>query len=157
MIQEIGAGGTREIARRRHYNRGKERMAETATYARALFYSNWTRTFVLVIGINHRSRNARFLFFHRGGITSTRELTTDGENPCSQSSFGFWTYFFSRTEPEFLPAASPDYVFGGITTLCVRGHANRVAVLSREQESGPIPPAAPPQTQDGILGRFARN
>ena len=123
MIQEIGAGGTREIARRRHYNRGKERMAETATYARALFYSNWTRTFVLVIGINHRSRNARFMFFHRGGITSTHELTTDGENPMFSEFVRILDRIFSWSEPEtagFLPTASPDYTFGGISILSSR-------------------------------------
>ena len=72
---------------------------------------------------------------------------------------------FSWSEPEmagFLPVAPSDCLFGGITVLssrtCIRGRANRVAVLLRKEENSPIPPAAPPKTQDDmILRRTARN
>ena len=50
-------------------------VLQGATYAPALVYSNWMLTFALVIGINHKSRGIRFMFFHRGGVTM------DGEKP----------------------------------------------------------------------------
>ncbi|KAF9509539.1 hypothetical protein BS47DRAFT_1301325, partial [Hydnum rufescens UP504] len=42
-------------------------VTQAATYARALLYSNSTRWFSLMIGVNHKMRQARFMFFHRGG------------------------------------------------------------------------------------------
>jgi len=83
----------------RHCSTGKERMAEPrlqgTTYARALFYSNWTRTFALVIGVNHKSRGIRFMFFHRGGMASRRRenLRWTATNPCSQNSSGLCAQF----------------------------------------------------------------
>jgi hypothetical protein len=149
-------------------------VLQAATYARALFYSNWTRTFALVIGINHTSRSARFMFFHRGGMTSTRELTMDGENPIFKDFVRMLDTIFSCSEPEtagFLstapddcsdkPEKAGDCKFGGITILstrtCIRGRANRVAFLSPQEEINPIPLAAPPKTQyDTDLGNSRR-
>ncbi|KAF9508307.1 hypothetical protein BS47DRAFT_1266153, partial [Hydnum rufescens UP504] len=48
-------------------NDWRDLIKQAATYARALFCSNWTRSFALVIGVNQVSKSARFMFFHRGG------------------------------------------------------------------------------------------
>jgi len=98
-------------------------VLQGASYARALFYSNWTRTFALVIGINYKSRGIRFMFFHRGGVTSTRELTMDGEKPMFSEFVRVLGAIFSWSEPEtagFLPTASPDCAFGCISILSSR-------------------------------------
>ena len=63
-------------------------VVQATTYACPIFYSNPTQTFALVIGISHKSRTARFLFFHRGGLASMPELTMDGENPMFPNSSG---------------------------------------------------------------------
>jgi len=75
-------------------------VRQGATYARALFYSNWTRTSALVIGINHKSRGICFMFLHRGGVTSTRELTMDGEKPMFSEFVPVLRAIFSWSEPE---------------------------------------------------------
>ena len=65
-----------------------------ATYARALFYSNWTRTFALVIGINRKSRGIRFMFFSpRWRHVDARTFDGMAKNPRSQNSSGFCARF----------------------------------------------------------------
>ena len=53
-------------------------VAQAATYARCIFATG-RRLFVLVIALRHTTREVRFLFFHRSGLSSTTpaKLTTD--------------------------------------------------------------------------------
>lgn len=58
----------------------KSLINQAATYARALFHARKTRIFSVVIGINHQTKDARFLIFHRGGLTSSPLLDLKEEN-----------------------------------------------------------------------------
>ena len=75
----------------------------------------------------------------------------------------FSEFVWSKPEAAgFVPTVPDDCSFGGISTLsgrtCTRGRANRVATLSPKKKSGPTPPAAPSQTEDGMeLRRSTRN
>lgn len=112
---------------------------QAATYGRALFHARKTRTFSVVIGINHQTRDARFLFFHRGGLTSSRLLKLEKADDLKQ---------FYRTLRGMLHWATPEEagylahrsdrsqiwnsadIFSSGT--CVRGRGNLVAILRRE-------------------------
>ncbi|KAK7061342.1 hypothetical protein R3P38DRAFT_2828966 [Favolaschia claudopus] len=54
-----------------------EIMARAATYGRSMFHTDFFRVFAVVLGINYAEKNLRFLIFHRGGLTSHRELALD--------------------------------------------------------------------------------
>ncbi|KAF9518872.1 hypothetical protein BS47DRAFT_164189 [Hydnum rufescens UP504] len=119
-------------------------VTQAATYARALLYSNSTRWFSLVIGVNHKMRQARFMFFHQGGLTSTRELTMDGDAPEFPKFAQMLETVFSCKNPMdagFFPAPSRDGPFEDVSLLssrtCIRGRANQVAVLSQKDNTGP--------------------
>jgi hypothetical protein len=46
-------------------------VTQAATYARCMFAASSGRQYVLVITLHHPSSEVRFLFFHRGGLTSS--------------------------------------------------------------------------------------
>ncbi|KAE9392024.1 hypothetical protein BT96DRAFT_944939 [Gymnopus androsaceus JB14] len=52
----------------------KDLVLQAGTYARCLFSASPLRQFTLVLGYEHKKRRLRFLAYHRGGLTASREL-----------------------------------------------------------------------------------
>jgi hypothetical protein len=127
-------------------------------YARALFCPNWTPSFALVIGVNQETKSARFLFFHRGGVTSSPELPII---PKARDDSGFRGFvqmmktIFGWRRPEeagfVARRVSKGPVFGTIDVLssrtCIRGRANQVAILMRRTSDSEI---STPQPEIGL-------
>ena len=60
----------------------KDLVLQAGTYARCLFSASPLRQFTLVLGYEHKKRRLRFLAYHRGGLTASRELdptTAEGQ------------------------------------------------------------------------------
>ncbi|KAF8314585.1 uncharacterized protein EI90DRAFT_3135848 [Cantharellus anzutake] len=61
----------------------KDMLFQSCTYGRAQFNDTPLRTFTVTIAINHAAETLRVLIFHRGGLTTSKELrlTTKDGNP----------------------------------------------------------------------------
>ncbi|KAJ7220514.1 hypothetical protein GGX14DRAFT_354587 [Mycena pura] len=55
-------------------NKWTELVRQAATYARCLFSARPLRKAALVLGYNHKTKEFRFLLFHRGGLTASHVL-----------------------------------------------------------------------------------
>jgi hypothetical protein len=73
-----------------------------------------------VIGVHHKTLQARFVFFHRGGLTSTPELAMDSGAPGFPEFVPVLETVFNWKNPVdvgFFPAASQDGPFGDVSPL----------------------------------------
>jgi len=140
----------------------EDMVAQAATYARGLFSTDQSRSFVLVLGFHHLKNQLRFLIFHRGGLAASEvcEVATPsgikdavwiflalalGTTP---GDVGFCPCFtnteyklpLDRSGTEFLPVASVGMLS---RSICVRGRATTVSLVS------PLPgtPLGGPQSQ----------
>ncbi|KAJ8454650.1 hypothetical protein ONZ45_g19220 [Pleurotus djamor] len=138
-------------------------VSQAATYARCLFSASPSRQFALVIGINHASKQLRFLVFHRGGLTASKALPMleDGSRreilrlflailtweSAEDAGFAEWL-----SDAEIvLPRDKDDEqgivgVMGQVLShgICVRGRATMVSRVSYDATSHPavaLPPA----------------
>jgi hypothetical protein len=60
----------------------KDMLLQSCTYGRAQFNDTPLRTFTVTIAVNHIAETLRVLIFHRGGLSTTKELrltTKDGK------------------------------------------------------------------------------
>lgn len=67
-------------------------VARSGMYAQAILDAHPTRTFALVVGVNHATLSARFLFFHRGGLHSTPEFDLANANAKGSAGFNGFIY-----------------------------------------------------------------
>ncbi|KAG8988090.1 hypothetical protein FRB94_001108 [Tulasnella sp. JGI-2019a] len=115
-----------------------ELFDQAATYGRALFHTRKTRRYAVVIGINQVEKSLRFIFFHRGGRTSTPnfDLTNledvkrfyailKGLQECQTSLDAGYV----ASVPELTPIWASATIIAVKT--CIRGRGNYVALLRR--------------------------
>lgn len=126
-----------------------ELVAQSGTYTRAMFSANPLRAFSIVIALNHRLNELRFLIFHRGGLTATHALniTRKGDRQlvcmvlCSILS---WRSPFDAGLPDFTNGIQVSLECGeGVfraqikrvlhSVLCIRGRSTWVADVSTEE------------------------
>jgi hypothetical protein len=119
-------------------------VTQAATYGRCMFAASSGRQYVLVITLHHPSREVRFLFFHRGGLTSSPIFDLTNED-----GFGMFVHAMASL------AAVNDQVSGGMddsfnnsqiylpvggiwkvddwlfTGKCIRGRATQLVRISK--------------------------
>ena len=124
-----------------------ELVLQAGTYARAMFATNTTRLFALVIGINQSKREARFLFFHRGGLVSSKLLAL-GTGEGFRSFVSILTRVMSAkdaVDAGYLRPCKGKNPFRDArflsTRTCIRGSANLVGMLchGKNDSSGRVP------------------
>lgn len=93
----------------------------------------------MVIGINPKARDARFLFFHRGGLTSSRLLKLEEDDDRKLFSGALMAMLQWATPEEagyfeYRPDRRRMWDSAAITSsrTCIRGRANLVAILRRQ-------------------------
>ncbi|KAG9021622.1 hypothetical protein FRB95_001829 [Tulasnella sp. JGI-2019a] len=109
-----------------------------ATYGRALFHTRKTRRYAVVIGINQVEKSLRFIFFHRGGRTSTPNFDLTNLEDVKH----FYTILKGLQECQTsldagyvasVPELTPIWASATIIAVktCIRGRGNYVALLRR--------------------------
>ncbi|KAF9516538.1 hypothetical protein BS47DRAFT_652807 [Hydnum rufescens UP504] len=124
-------------------------IKQATTYARGAFLLERTRSFALVIGVNQGTKPARFMFFHRGGVTSSPELPIipkAQDDPGLRGFLQMMKTIFGWSRPEdagFVarrvgqgPAFGAIHVLSGRT--CIQGYANQVAILMKKTSESEI-------------------
>ena len=81
-------------------NDWKSMTSQAATYARCLFSANPTITFALVLAFNHGTNALRFLVFHHGGLTASRECNITKRDGLKDAARLFLTLTSWRTPGE---------------------------------------------------------
>ena len=134
-----------------------ELVRQAGTYARCLFGASPLRQYAMVLGYSHIESTFRFLFFYRGGLTSSCAL-----DPSSQKDqhdiLRIFLAILSWETPAHagLPMWCNDgeMILPGVTsnegrvqvlhdTLCLRGRAPRVVYVCQPDTSkDSIPPSA---------------
>ncbi|ESK85873.1 hypothetical protein Moror_2345 [Moniliophthora roreri MCA 2997] len=57
----------------------RQLLKQAAVYGCCLFSASPTRSWSLVLGFNQKSRSLRFLIFHRGGCTASKDINLDDQ------------------------------------------------------------------------------
>ena len=73
--QETSWGGVEVVIEVK--NRIPALVKQAATYAHCCLVNNQRRSFAISIGFDHKQLIARFLLFHRSGLSSSRPLSLD--------------------------------------------------------------------------------
>ena len=144
-------------------NDWKSMTSQAATYARCLFSANPTITFALVLAFNQGTNALRFLVFHHGGLTASKECNIAEHDGLKDAARLFLTLTSWRTPGEagiitcyndttyLLPgdkegtrhvSAEVNYTLSRY--LCVRGRATFVSSLrlpGNSPRTDPEPPS----------------
>ncbi|KAJ6543851.1 hypothetical protein B0H19DRAFT_1308661 [Mycena capillaripes] len=155
-------------------------VLQAATYGRSLFSANPSRIFALVIAINHKEKNLRFLIFHRGGLTSHARVQLNNSAGRTDAlrlimTLLLWSkpqhagFMSTCNEAEYLVPLATHHIKATVKKVihdsaCVRGRATRVSRLSCPPETpaaaAPDAPVFPvdlaPTTQATVLRRSQR-
>ena len=129
-----------------------ELVRQAGTYARCLFSASPLRQYAMVLGYSHTESKFRFLFFHRGGLTSSCAL-----DPSSQKDqHDILRIFLALLSWQTLAHAGlpmwcndGEMILPGVTshegrvqvkkvlhdTLCLRGRAPRVVYVCQPDTS----------------------
>lgn len=135
-------------------------VVQAATYAHGLFSTGRPRMFAIVLAFNQTENKLRFLVFHRGGLTASKECnikTLDGRKQMVQIflALALWK---TPTDAGFIGCCGRDTYSlpdgedgqscvsgtGGkvlAQALCVRGRASVVRVLNLRSGSATGPPS----------------
>ena len=81
-------------------NDWKSMTSQAATYARCLFSANPTITFALVLAFNQGTNALRFLVFHHGGLTASKECNITKRDGLKDAARLFLTLTSWRTPGE---------------------------------------------------------
>ena len=126
-------------------------VAQAATYARCMFAASSGRQYALIITLHHPSSEVRFLFFHRGGLTSSPIFdlkTKDGFAMFVAAMAGLAAVNDQvsggmddsvNNSQIYLPVGGlwrvENWLFNG---NCVRGRATQVVRISKTQSTGAV-------------------
>ncbi|KAJ6543881.1 hypothetical protein B0H19DRAFT_289404 [Mycena capillaripes] len=141
-------------------------IAQAGTYARSLFSAIPSRTFALVLAVNHKEKNLRLLIFHRSGLTVNSPFQLDNQYGQTAAlrlimTLLLWSEPYHAGFPStsnnlhhLIPIDDTQFIRATVTKVihrstCVRGRATRVCRLLCSEPSSAASTSDPTPLPDG--------